>query len=192
MKVTILLGSVREGRQSHQAAFYVAEKLKNRGLETELIDLAEERLPILGYESGEVEESNRIKQIGKRIDESDGLIIVTPEYQGSFSGVIKNAVDHFFPEFHKKPIGVVATSAGDMAGINASTQLQHVILSLRAFPMPFKLLIPKIHKAFDNRYQPQNEQIETNTEKFLDEFLWFADTLHQKKIAGQEYEEEVA
>lgn len=181
MKITILLGTVRKERKSHSAAYYVAKSLEERGIDTDLIDLAKEQLPILGYETDNTEDKTRVKEIGERIDESDALIFVTPEYQGSFSGVIKNAMDHFFPEFHKKPIGVVAASAGSMAGINASTQLQHVILSLGAFPMPFKLLIPEIHKAFDDRYEPQNEKIVMNTDKFLDEFLWFSDALVQKK-----------
>ncbi|MCC5905072.1 MAG: NAD(P)H-dependent oxidoreductase [Balneolaceae bacterium] len=189
MKVTILLGSVREGRESHRPARYVAAKLKEKGIETNLIDLAEERLPILGYETGSSEETIQIKKIGEQMDESDGLIFVTPEYQASFSGAIKNAIDHYYPEFHKKAIGVVATSAGGMAGINASSQLQDVILGVGAFPMPMKLLVPHVHKAFDDSFKPQNGKVVKMTEQFLDEFLWFSDALVQKKKAENEKEQ---
>ncbi len=182
MNVTILLGTVRNGRQSHKAAQYVASTLAERGSKVDLIDLAEEPLPMLGYEPHQNKETEqRIRQISNRLDESDAIILVTPEYQGSFSGALKNALDHYYTEFHKKPVGVVAASAGGMAGINASTQLQHVILSLGAYPLPMKLLVPQVHHAFDDSFEPLNEKIIEMTGKFLDEFSWFAEAIIQKK-----------
>lgn len=97
------------------------------------------------------------------------------------SGALKNAIDYYWSEFRKKPVGVVTASAGGFGGINASTHLQHIILSLGAYPMPLKLLVPEVHKAFDDSYNPQHENIIKSTDRFLDEFLWFADALHQKK-----------
>ena len=182
MKVTILLGSVRNGRQSHRAAQYVENRLKEKGVTADLIDLAKDPLPILGHESSYDDRAEtRIKQIGKRLEESDALIFVTPEYQASFSGAIKNAIDHYYPEFQKKAIGVVAASGGGMAGINASSQLQHVVLGVGGYPMPTKLLIPQVHDAFDEQAEPQNEKVIKMTDGFLEEFLWFAGALTDKK-----------
>lgn len=182
MKVAILLGTVRKGRKSHRAAHYIARALEKRRTETDLIDLAATPLPIFGSpEESEPKFQENIDDIGKRLKTTDALIFVTPEYHGSLSGVLKNALDYFWEEFQRKPVGVISTSSGRMAGINASTQLQHVILSLGAYPMPLKLLIPAIHNAFDDDFQPGNEKIITNTEKFLDEFLWFAEALAEKK-----------
>ena len=183
MNVAILIGSVRKNRQSHSAAYYVAYTLEKRGYDTELVDLAKTPLPILGRpgESDPQWETN-INKIGKKLDAADALIVLTPEYHGSLSGVLKNAIDHYWKEFQKKPVGVVAASAGKMAGINASTQLQHVILSLGAYPLPLKLLIPDIQNAFDDEFEPQNEKIAANTDKFLDEFLWFVDAIVDKKM----------
>lgn len=181
MKITILLGSVREGRQTNRAAYYLEQRLKESGIETDLIDLAKDRLPVLGYETGDAEESRQIKSIGERLDNSDALIFVTPEYQASFSGVLKNAIDHYYTEFNKKPIGIVAASAGGMAGINAATQLQQVILGVGGFPMPMSFLVPRIHNAFDDSYAPQNEKVVKTADQFLEEFLWFAGVLTQKR-----------
>jgi azobenzene reductase len=187
MKVTILLGSVREGRQSHRAAHYVEKRLQDKGAKADLIDLAVVPLPILGHEpSYDAHADARIKQIGKRLEESDALILVTPEYQASFSGALKNAIDHYYPEFQKKVIGVVAASGGGMAGINASSQLQHVILGVGGFPMPSKLLIPRVHDAFDEHSEPKNENIVKMTDGFLEEFLWFAKALVEKKKKDKE------
>ena len=193
MKIAILLGSVRMGRQTHKAAYYLKKKLENRNIETDLIDLAEEPLPVLKERVGHhPDPPENAVEISKRLHEGDALLLVTPEYHGSISGALKNAIDYYWNEFQKKPIGVVAASAGGFGGINASTHLQQIILSVGAYPMPLKLLIPQVHDAFDESYEPQNENIEQSAENFLDEFLWFADALHQKKIAEQEYGEEVA
>lgn len=187
MKVTILLGSVREGRQSHRAAQYVEKRLQDKKAKADLIDLAVVPLPILGHEpSYDAHADARIKQIGKRLEESDALILVTPEYQASFSGALKNAIDHYYPEFQKKVIGVVAASGGGMAGINASSQLQHVILGVGGYPMPSKLLIPRVHDAFDEHAKPKNENIVKMTDGFLEEFLWFAEALVEKRKKDKE------
>lgn len=193
MKIAILLGSVRMGRQTHKAAYYLKEKLINRNIETDLIDLAEDPLPVLKERVGHhPEPPENAVEISERLDEADALLLVTPEYHGSISGVLKNAIDYFWREFQKKPIGVVTASGGGFGGINASTHLQHIILSVGAYPMPLKLLVPKVHKAFDDSYEPQNENVIKSAENFLNEFLWFADALHQKKTAKEEYEEEIA
>lgn len=193
MKIAILLGSVRMGRHTHKAAYYLKKELENRNIETDLIDLAEEPLPVLKERVGHhPDPPENAVEISERLHKGDALLLVTPEYHGSISGALKNAIDYYWSEFQKKPIGVVAASAGGFGGINASTHLQQIILSVGAYPMPLKLLIPQVHDAFNESYKPQNKKIEQSTENFLDEFLWFADALNQKKAAERGYGEEVA
>lgn len=190
MKVAIILGSVRMGRQTHKAAYYLKKALNKQSVETDLIDLAEEPLPVLEERAGyHPDPPKHVLQIGERLDEADAILLISPEYHGSISGALKNALDYYWSEFQKKPIGVVTTSAGKFGGINASSHLQHIILSLGAYPMPLKLLVPGIHEAFDDTFKPQNEQIVKSTDKFLDEFLWFTDALHQKKVNERTYSE---
>lgn len=188
MKITIVIGSARLGRQSHKVAYYLEKILKERDIQTELIDLGKESLPIMDEQVEEGSElADKIQAISRRLEEADALILVTPEYHGSFSGVLKNALDYFWAEFKKKPIGVVTASAGKMGGINASTQLQHVILSLGGFPLPLKLLIPEVQDAFNESFEPVRAGIDGRAHKFLDEFFWFADAVYRqktRKLAG--------
>jgi len=179
MKVTIVLGSARQGRQSHKIAHYLQQQLAARTVETDLIDLAEDRLPLLEDSLG-IE--GLIQKIGARLAAADALLFVTPEYHGSFSGVLKNALDYFWAEFQRKPIGVATVSSGRLGGINASTQLQHVILSLGAYPLPLKLLVPEIHNAFEVSSNQLNDTITESARKFLNEFLWFAEAIADKKM----------
>ncbi|ELR72494.1 Putative flavoprotein [Fulvivirga imtechensis AK7] len=178
MKIAIILGSVRKERQSHRLAFFLENQLANRGMDINVIDMANTPLPVFGQKG--VDDS-AVEEVGKILQESDALIIVTPEYHGSYSGALKNMLDYYWAEFKKKPIGVAAASGGKMAGINASTQLQHVILSLGAYALPLKLLVPEIQKAFNDSFEPLNETIARSANKFLDEFLWFTEAIVAKK-----------
>lgn len=182
MKVAIMLGSVRSGRQTHKPAYFLEKSLISRGIDTDLVDLMMEPLPVFGDPSGKMERNGTYSSIAKRLDEADAIILITPEYHGSFSGVLKNALDFFGKEFSKKPIGVSSVSTGGMGGINASTQLQQVVLSMGAFPMPYKWLVPFVDQAFDDNFNPQHEKIVKTVRKFIDEFLWFADAIYQKKF----------
>lgn len=187
MKIAILLGSVRKGRNSHLIAYYLEKKLKQRGIDTDLIDLAKESLPVLEERVGhDPQLPEKVQEISTRLNNGDALIFVTPEYHGSFSGALKNALDYFWSEFSKKPIGVVAVSSGKMGGINASTQLQHVVLSLGAYALPLKLLVPEIHDAFNELNEPKQERLAKSAQRFLDEFLWFSEAIVKAKQSKEE------
>ena len=178
MKVAILLGSVRKDRQSFHLAHYLQKLLSNSGTHTDLIDLALTPLPIYGEKGGN---ESHVDDIGNVLNQSDAILFVSPEYHGSFSGAMKNALDYFWIEFKKKPVGVATASAGRMGGINASTQLQHVILSLGAYPLPLKLLIPEVQHAFDDSSEALSDSINQSAITFIDEFLWFAEAIENRK-----------
>lgn len=147
-----------------------------------MIDLAEHPLPMMEEDNGRLRSpADDVSIIGAQLKEADSMILVSPEYHGSFSGVLKNALDFYWAEFKRKPIGVVTTGSGKMGGINASTQMQHVVLSLGAFPLPTKLLISEIQHAFDEQNQPLREDIVKNTDRFLNDFVWFAGAIVQAK-----------
>jgi azobenzene reductase len=184
MKFAIILGSIRIGRQSHKIAYYLERMIRQKGIDVAMIDLAEHPLPMMEEDNGRLRSpADDISIIGIQLKEADGMILVSPEYHGSFSGVLKNALDFYWAEFKKKPIGVVTTGSGKMGGINASGQMQHVVLSLGAYPLPTKLLIPEIQHAFNDKYEPLREDIVKNSERFLNEFIWFADAIATAKLA---------
>jgi NAD(P)H-dependent FMN reductase len=156
-------------------------------MDVTMIDLAEHPLPMMEEDNGRLRSpADDISIIGTQLKEADSMILVSPEYHGSFSGVLKNALDFYWAEFKRKPIGVVTTGSGKMGGINASTQMQHVVLSLGAFPLPTKLLIPEIQHAFNEQFEPLREDIIKNSERFLNDFTWFANAIVQAKAEQSE------
>lgn len=182
MDIVILGGSVRKNRKSINVCLHLEEQLSELGIKVDLMDMTENPLPIF---EDDVEEHPEIvksvEKISARLENADALIFVTPEYNGSFSGVLKNTLDYFWAEFARKPIGVAAVSSGKMGGINASIQLQHVILSLGAYALPTKLLVPDVENTFDQNLNPIQEGFIKNTINFINEFLWFANAVTSAK-----------
>ena len=185
MKIVIILGSIREGRQSHKVAYYLQAQLaRHSHITTELIDLAHQDIPQLDNRWTQQEApAPDLPKLSQHLHEADGIILVSPEYHGSYTGVIKNAIDHYWKEFQRKPMGVVTTGSGKFGGINASHQMQQLILSLGAYPIPQKLLVPFAKTSFTPENLPADEQMEGQVEKFLSEFMWFTQAISTAKAA---------
>lgn len=182
MKVAILNGSIRPERQSVKVAWYLEKQLRARGLNVDLIDLAAYPLPMYGASDELAKDyEDNVDLVAARLKAADAMIFVTPEYHGTFSGVLKNALEYYWEEFSKKPIAVATASAGKMGGINASVQLQHLILSLGAYALPVKFLVSGIETAFDDSNEPVDKFVQKSANRFLDEFVWLAEAVFLKK-----------
>ncbi len=187
MQIVLIIGSVREGRQTDKIGKYLANIFsQHENVNCEILDLAEHDIPILRTRWEQEENPPDIlPEISTLLKQADGIILCSPEYHGSYSGVIKNAIDHYWKEFQRKPMGVVATGSGRFGGVNASTDMQHLVLSLGAYPIPYKLLVPYIQRIFDEHGEPSDESLIRNTQKFVKEFIWFASAIVQAKARGE-------
>ena len=184
MKIEIILGSVRKGRKSHHVAAELQKRFMLNGyLQTNIIDLAETALPILEDERYHMNPNPapEMEEVHHRLNDADALIFLSPEYMGSYTGVLKNAIDYYFGEFSKKPIGVVAVSAGKFGGISASNLMQQLVLAIGGYPMPTKLLVPTVQNAFNEKGELIDEVLSKTIDKFVSEFVWFADAIVSKK-----------
>lgn len=183
MKITILYGAIREGRLSIRAAKAVKTALEQSGkAEVTLIDIKDYNLPVMENRLKDMENPPAgLVEISEKLEGADGIVFVTPEYNNSYAGAFKNAVDYFTKEWSKKPIGIVCGSNGRMGGINASNLLQLLVLAIGAFPMPYKLLVPELHNSLDEDGKPQNEIMAKNLDKFVNEYLWFASAINNQK-----------
>lgn len=183
MKILIISGSVRTGRRSHDVAVELQKRFISQGAtDTQVLDLAVYSLPVLEEKFLEGKEMPAgLSEIQALLDNADAMIFLSPEYHGSYSGALKNAVDYFWKEFMRKPIGVVAVASGRFGGINASTEMQQLVLSLGAFPMPYKLLIPTVQNAFDESGHIIDEALSKSFDKFVQEYTWFAEAIADRK-----------
>lgn len=184
MNIVIISGSIRRGRRSHDVAIALTAHFHSRGyIATSVLDLAEHHLPVLEEQYEDSDKSiPALAEIHQKLDQADGIIFLSPEYHGSYSGALKNAVDYFSAEFKRKPIGVVATGSGRLGGINASTDMQQLVLSLGGFPMPYKLLVPSVQHAFGENGEVKDEFLSKSMDKFVSEFIWLAEAIRDRKL----------
>lgn len=182
--VPVILGSTRRGRQSVKVARFVLARMeRNERIETELVDLLEYDLPIMEERLRFRDDAPpRVEELGGKIARADALVIVTPEYNNGYPGVLKNALDYFLPEYRRKPIGIVTVSAGGFGGITCLAQLRLVTLGMGAFPIPASLPISRVQDTFkEEGGDPANPALERRADAFLAEVVWFAEAISAQK-----------
>jgi NAD(P)H-dependent FMN reductase len=109
------------------------------------------------------------------VREADGLILGTPEYHGSFSGVLKNALDLMgFDEIEGKVIGLVGVAGGTQGAVHALSHLRTVGRTLHAWVIPDEASIPTSHKAFDASGNLKNHSLDSRVRKVGREVARFA------------------
>src|SRR2546421_3049995 len=108
----VILGTTRQGRMSlHVSRLLTQEMAKQNGVETELIDIATVSLP-----TGDAGEAIKEAGFSGKMDRADGLVIVAPEYNHGYSGLLKHVLDSCLKEYIYKAVGVVGGSAGAGCG----------------------------------------------------------------------------
>lgn len=102
------------------------------------------------------------------VQRSDGLVIVTPEYNHTFTAVVKNAIDYLFVEWRDKPVGVVSYG-GVSGGVRATQHLRSLLLSVGSRPLHSTVSIPLVHDMIvDQDLQPPPAALRA-AERLLDE-----------------------
>lgn len=190
--IKILTGSVRPGRFNIQPATWIYEIAKKRiDIQVELIDLQERKLPLLDESATPMMRQytkEHTKKWSKTIDETDGFIFVTPEYNHSFSPVLKNAIDYLWHEWHYKPVAFI--SYGSMAGgARAVEHLRGVCGEVKLFDLRDQLLFPNYWEHLDETGNYQfSEQHEHSAHIILDDLIFWAKKM---KPAREEYQKKV-
>jgi NAD(P)H-dependent FMN reductase len=140
MKLQIIVGSTRPGRVSHRVANWVALEAKRLpDVEVEVVDLADYPLPFLDEPiSPQYNPDRKPNEVAQRwlqkTGEADAFVLVTPEYNRSYSAVLKNALDYIDYQFAKKPVALVAH--GSTGGAQAISHLRGVLPGLLAVTVP--------------------------------------------------------
>src|ERR1700716_1330775 len=171
--IPLILGTARQGRESERAARFVFEQTKKRaGVETEFIDVR--TLPMRLDDAGE-----QIKdpKFSSTIERCDGLIIVTPEYNHSFPGLLKHALDMNLKEYIHKAVGICGVSAGPMGGVRVIESLLPVMRELGLVTIFEDVNFAKVGTLFDERGSLLEENFVGRVDRFLDELIWMSRVL---------------
>jgi NAD(P)H-dependent FMN reductase len=173
--IAILSASVRQGRKSHRAALFLKRFLEEKNLATaEIIDLNHYQFPVFHERLMYQENPNpELLEYSEKIKEADGVLIVTPEYNGGYPASLKNAIDVLYPEWQKKPVAISTCSDGNFGGNQVILSIQFVLWKMHALTVPAMFPNPNVDKAYDEEGNPSDK---AGTEKralfFLKELLW--------------------
>ena len=169
----IILGTPRQGRRSEHAARFVLEQTrKRRGVETELIDVR--TLPLQLDDAGE---QIKIPEFAAKMLRADGLILVVPEYNHGYPGMLKHALDTNLEEYSHKPVGICGVSAGPFGGTRVIEHLLGVMRELGLVTISTDVNFGSVGKLFNEAGELQDEGFVRRVAKFLDELIWMAHVL---------------
>src|SRR5881394_3752241 len=145
--IPVILGTARKGRRSENAARFVFEEAKKRaGVETEFIDIC--KIPMRLDDAGEQMKDQAFSDLVKR---ADGLILVVPEYNHGYPGLLKHALDMNLEEYIHKAVGICGVSAGVFGGARVIEALLPVVRELGLVATFTDVNFGKVRDAFDEQ-----------------------------------------
>src|SRR6266700_537062 len=166
--IPVILGTARQGRRSEHAARFVFEQTKKRAdVETELIAVCV--LPIKLDDAGE---QMKDPKCSATIERCDGLIIVTPEYNHGYPGLLKHALDMNLEEYIHKTVGICGVSAGLFGGARVIENLLPVLRELGLVTIFNDVNFGPVGKIFAEDGKLLDEKFVRRTAEFLDELIW--------------------
>jgi len=171
--IPVILGTARQGRESEHVARFVFEQTKKRAqVETELIDVR--KLPLRLDDAGE---QMKDPAFSATIERCDGVIIVTPEYNHGYPGLLKHALDMNLKEYIHKAVGICGVSAGQMGGARVIENLLPVMRELGLVAIFEDVNFAKVGALFDERGNLLDESYVGRVDRFLAELIWMSRVL---------------
>ncbi len=173
LNIPVILGTVRKGRASAHAARFLASLLNRRaGVRSEVIDIAALPLPI-----DDAGESIKNEGFAAAMQSADGLVIVAPEYNHSFPGLLKHALDSCLNEYIHKAVGLVGVSSGPFAGIRVVQSLLPVMREIGLATIFWDINIGQVNKVFADDGRLLDEAFVRRSDRFIRELIWMSKVL---------------
>jgi len=180
--IGILLASTRQGRKGEPVARWVERLARLRqGWEVEFIDIAEWVFPPYRHPDSPMVADRSYADEKERawvelISRLDGYIFVTPEYNHGYPAGLKNAIDHVYNGWNRKPAAFVSYG-GPAGGVRSVQQLRQVVIELQMAPVRDEVNIPFIGRALDERGEPKEEFQTKRLNRLFDSLEWWTRTL---------------
>jgi NAD(P)H-dependent FMN reductase len=171
--IPVILGTARQGRRSEHIVRFVAGRLADfPGVETTIVDIRELKLSM--KDAGENIKDPEFSSLCMR---ADAFVIVAPEYNHGYPGLLKHALDTNLKEYIHKAVGVCGVSAGNFGGTRAIENLLPVLRELGLVTIFGDGNFSSVHKAFDAEGALVEIAYVRRIEKFLRELIWMARVL---------------
>jgi NAD(P)H-dependent FMN reductase len=178
MNIEIISGSPRKTSISYRIALHLKNVLSEKTQHhVDIIDVRDWDLGLLQEVWTSVDRTpTEFKPLAERMFAADAFVLVTPEYNGSYSPALQNLLDHF-PKQARKPFGIATSSVGTMGGMRASQQTLLFVPALFGVASPYLLIVPQADKKFNAEGDLLDESFTNSVHTFVTEFLWLSETL---------------
>jgi NAD(P)H-dependent FMN reductase len=194
-KLLVIVGSTRPGRAADLVLPWLTEKATGHAaFDTEIADLRDWPLPIFGEHLGTIGDFNDptyseplVKAWNAKIKSADAYVILTPEYNHSIPGGLKNAIDTVWLSFgfRNKPVAFVGYSGGVAGGVRAIEHLAHVFVETESVPIRNSVVIPGVQSAFDEQGRPVNPMTDAAADIMLEDLAWWSAALERARAVGE-------
>lgn len=176
LNVAVIMGSTRDGRFGPVVADWVLGHLGQRGdMTADLVDLVKTPVPAVlpdFTKAPEPANSALLEKVSPRLEAADAFIIVTPEYNHSFPGGLKNAIDWHNPQWHGKPVAFVSYG-GLSGGLRAVEGLRPVLAELNAVTIRNTVSFHNYPANFDAEGKPTDPACDGAAKSLLDQLAWW-------------------
>jgi len=167
--IAMIAGSNRHNATSTSVLRYIESVLKARNIQVSFIDLGVVQLPLFSPDSEVVHPE--AEMLINSVKQADGLIFATPEYHGSISGSLKNALDYLDNDHVAgKPI-LPISSAGGPLGVSSLIHLQCIIRNLHGILCPEWISVGDGQPVFGRDGVPQNREMIQRIDRAVEQFL---------------------
>jgi NAD(P)H-dependent FMN reductase len=194
-KVLVIVGSTRPGRAADLVLPWVIARVRaHDGFDTEVADLRDWPLPIFAEHAGTIGDLSDptysepiVRAWNKKVKQADAFVVVTPEYNHSIPGGLKNAIDSVWLSFgfRNKPAAAVGYSGSIGGGTRAIEHLAQVFIEVEAVPLRNTVVIPFVRTAFGDNGEPVNPETGIRLQVMLDDLAWWSSALEKARAAGE-------
>jgi NAD(P)H-dependent FMN reductase len=191
--IQAVIGSTRPGRFADKPAQWLMERASRRtDLQIELLDLRDHPLPFFDKTkapaiAGRDYPDDDVARFGQIVDRADGFIFLTSEYNHGYPASLKNALDHVFPEFNRKPVSFIGY--GNVGGARAIEQLRLVVIELEMAPLRHAVhILPELMRPAmqTEHFTPDLfESLDRRLETLVDDLVWWSLTLAAGRLRDQ-------
>jgi NAD(P)H-dependent FMN reductase len=168
-----MLGTTRRGARSAAVAKLVAARA---GLQPD-VDASLIEVGALGLVTGDEGTAIKDPDFSALIQRSDGLVIVTPEYNHGYPASLKHALDTNYHEYVHKPVGLVGVSTGPLGGARVIENLLPVLRAVGLVPLQRDVNVANVAERFPEAAAPNDERLLRRIDGMLTELRWMATVL---------------
>ena len=186
LNIPVILGSVRQNRNSYFPAKLMVERLRAAGAESQLVDFKEMPLPFVDSpeEPSELNKKYPHENVQKWsgiADAADGFVLVASEYNHGYTAVLKNALDWLYPEFERKAVGLVGVSNGLVGGARVIEQLRPIMGNFSMFDVRETVMFKKAQEVFDKEGKLLDESYNKKIDGLLKSLFWLAEVMKKAR-----------